>query len=133
MTARCVDHLIQTSLASQLVYLDDGYVFVGSKSADSQLVKLSPTGPRCEVIQEFSNIAPVLDFQVLTSSQSNPDDPLHDLYSSGQTRIVTASGGEFDGTLRSMKSGVGLEDSAILGDMEGIQGIWALKSNPSSE
>lgn len=116
-----------------MVYLGDGHVFVGSQSGDSQLVRLSPTGARCEILQTFSNIAPILDFQVLNKSNSSTDDPLQDLYTSGQTTIITASGGEFDGTLRSLKSGVGLEDSAILGEMDGVTGVWSIKSQPSDD
>lgn len=54
------------------------------------------------------------------------------LHSSGQARIVTASGGFRDGGLRSMKSGVGLEDLAVLGEMEGVRSLWVLRTNPAS-
>jgi hypothetical protein len=32
-----------------------------------------------------------------------------------------------------MRSGVGLKDSAILGDMEGVRGLWAVKTDAASE
>ncbi|KAI5795530.1 mono-functional DNA-alkylating methyl methanesulfonate N-term-domain-containing protein [Geopyxis carbonaria] len=127
-----VEMIGRTSMASKLIYLDNGHVFVGSQHGDSQLVKVSSTEPKCQVVQEFESLAPILDFQVLYSSQSGMDDA-QNVYSSGQTRIVTGSGGFRDGGLRSMKSGVGLEDAGILIDnIEGAQGVWALKSNPNN-
>jgi len=47
-----IDSLGQTSIASKLVYLDNGVVFVGSKFGDSQLVKLlpAPVCPICSLV-----------------------------------------------------------------------------------
>lgn len=82
-------------------------------------------------MQSFSNLAPILDFRVLNLNSGSEEQQQH--YSSGQVRIVAASGGFYDGGLRSLKSGVGLDDSAILGEMEGVRSLWGLRSNPSSE
>lgn len=109
---------------------------MGSHSGDSQLVKIYPEETKqenkLEVVQKYDNLAPVLDFRVLDMGYSGSDDQQH-LYSSGQTRIITGSGALRDGSLRSLRSGVGLEDLAILGDMAGIRGLWGLKSNPGSK
>ena len=52
-----LDVIGQTSRASVLVYLDGGYMFVGSHQGDSQVVKIQEQG--VEVVQTISNIAPV--------------------------------------------------------------------------
>ncbi|TGZ82422.1 DNA damage-binding protein 1 [Ascodesmis nigricans] len=130
-----VENIGETAVASSIVYLDNGHVFIGSHFGDSQLVKLAPTDPKCQVIQAFPNLAPILDFQVLDgeSGQEGAQEHQQSIYSSGQNRIVTGSGGYKDGGLRSMKNGVGLEDTAtVLEDMEGVRSLWALQSNPDS-
>lgn len=114
------------------MYLDNGYVYIGSHYGDSQLVKLSSQDPKCQIIQSFPNLAPILDFQSMDSIQKESTQGQTSLHSSGQARIVTASGGFRDGSLRSMKSGVGLEDLAVLGDMEGVRSLWALRTNTDS-
>ena len=54
-------------------------------------------------------------------------------YSSGQARIVTGSGAYQDGSLRSVRSGVGLEDLGVLGEMEHISNLFSLKSTASAQ
>ncbi|EFQ96898.1 hypothetical protein MGYG_08821 [Nannizzia gypsea CBS 118893] len=49
-------------------------------------------------------------------------------FSSGQTRIVTGSGAFGDGSLRSVRSGVGIEDLGVLASMEHITDLWGLRS-----
>ena len=86
-----------------------------------------------EVIQTFNNLAPVVDFRIMDMGHTGSAEEQHHLYSSGQTKIVSGSGAFHDGALRSLRSGVGLEDLGILGEMAGIRGLWGLKSNPGSE
>jgi DNA damage-binding protein 1 len=112
------------------VYLDNGYVFVGSQQGDSQLIKLGAKDPKIQVISTLTSLSPVFDFQIVGSNNAGADQ--HNMYGSGQTRIVAGCGGFKDGCLRSVRSGVGLKDSAILGDMEGVRGLWAVKSDKSS-
>lgn len=113
------------------MYLDNGHVFVGSHSGDSQLIRLSSQEPKTQIIQTFINLAPVTDFRVLDMNYSGSEDQQHQ-YSSGHMRIVSGSGGFQEGGLRSMRSGVGLEDLGLLGEMVGIRGLWGLKSTPGS-
>lgn len=120
----------KTSSANKLVYLDNAHVFVGSQTGDSQLVKLSAIDPMCQVIQSFTSLSPIFDFQVVGVNHSGEEQQSQ--YSSGQTRIVAGCGGFSTGGLRSVRSGVSLKDSAILSEMEGVRGLWAIKSNPSS-
>ncbi|KAJ4379673.1 hypothetical protein N0V86_004855 [Didymella sp. IMI 355093] len=125
-----LDVIGQTSRASVLVYLDAGYVFVGSHQGDSQVIKIAEKS--MEIVQVFSNIAPVLDFTIMDMGNRSGEGQTNE-YSSGQARIVTGSGAYQDGSLRSVRSGVGLEDVGLLGEMEHISNLFSLKSNPSSD
>lgn len=125
-----LDIIGQTSRASVLVYLDAGYVFVGSHQGDSQVVRIAEKS--MEVVQTFSNIAPVLDFTIMDMGNRSGEGQTNE-YSSGQARIVTGSGAYQDGSLRSVRSGVGLEDIGMLGEMEHISNLFSLRSNVSIE
>jgi len=125
-----LDVIGETSRASVLNYLDGGYVFVGSHQGDSQLIKIHEKS--IEVIQTFSNIAPILDFTIMDMGSRAGEGQTNE-YSSGQARIVTGSGAFKDGSLRSVRSGVGLEDLGVLAGMEHINDIFALQSAGESE
>ncbi|KAL5118152.1 hypothetical protein ACEQ8H_003987 [Pleosporales sp. CAS-2024a] len=125
-----LDAIGQTSRASVLVYLDAGYVFVGSHQGDSQVIKIAEQS--MEIVQTFSNIAPVLDFTIMDMGNRSGEGQTNE-YSSGQARIVTGSGAYQDGSLRSVRSGVGLEDLGVLGEMEHISDLFSLKSTASAE
>jgi DNA damage-binding protein 1 len=125
-----LDIIGQTSRASVLVYLDAGYVFVGSHQGDSQVIRIAEKS--MEIVQTFSNIAPVLDFTIMDMGNRSGEGQTNE-YSSGQARIVTGSGAYQDGSLRSVRSGVGLEDLGVLGEMEHISELFGLKSDPSAE
>ena len=114
--------------ATTLVYLDGGCVFTGSHQGDSQVIQILEGS--IEVIQTFPNIAPILDFTIMDMGSRAGEDQTSE-FSSGQARIVTGSGAFQDGSLRSVRSGVGLEELGSLGDMEHITNIFALRSNPS--
>lgn len=119
-----IDYLGETSRASVLVYLGAGNVFVGSHQGDSQVVSIAR--PSLRVLQTFSNIAPILDFTIMDLGSRSGDAQTHE-FSSGQARIVTGSGSFNDGTLRSVRSGVGMEELGVLGDMEHITDLWSLQ------
>lgn len=61
----------QTSAPSTLSYLDSGVVFVGSRSSDSQLVRLQATPVShtsdcyVEILDSFTNLGPIVDFCVM--------------------------------------------------------------------
>jgi DNA damage-binding protein 1 len=121
-----IDVLGETSRASTLVYLDGGRVFVGSHQGDSQIIQISERS--LEVVQTFDNVAPILDFTVMDMGNRSSDAPVNE-FSSGQARIVTGSGAFKDGSLRSVRSGVGLEDVGAIGDMGApVSGIFSLRS-----
>jgi DNA damage-binding protein 1 len=85
-----------------MVYLDNSVVFVGSRLGDSQLIRLlsepgdNPNNPFVEVIDSFANLGPIRDFIVVNTD--------------GQNQIVTCSGGYKEGSLRIIRSGIGIEE-----------------------
>ncbi|KAF1948377.1 hypothetical protein CC80DRAFT_459334, partial [Byssothecium circinans] len=125
-----LDVLGQTSRASVLVYLDAGSVFVGSHQGDSQVIRISEKS--MEVIQTFSNIAPILDFTIMDMGNRSGEGQTNE-YSSGQARLVTGSGAYQDGSLRSVRSGVGLEEVGVLGEMEHVSNLFNLSSDGDAE
>ncbi|KAK4448476.1 DNA damage-binding protein 1 [Podospora aff. communis PSN243] len=126
-----VNNIGSTSRASNLVYLDNDILFVASHYGDSQLFQLrhQNSTPVLEEIQKIENIGPVLDFAVMDMGNREGDSQLGNEYSSGQARLVTGSGVYKDGSLRSVRSGVGLEDVGILGDLEHTRSLFSLASH----
>ncbi|KAL9610807.1 MAG: hypothetical protein Q9167_004507 [Letrouitia subvulpina] len=124
------DKIGSTSWASVLVYLDPGIVFVGSHQGDSQLVRIRDRS--IEVLQTLSNIAPILDFTIMDLGNRSGEAQTNE-YSSGQARIVTGSGAFQDGSLRSIRSGVGLEEQGLLGEMKHITDLFSLRSAVASK
>ena len=125
-----LDALGKTSRASVLVYLDAGYFYVGSKSGDSQVIKIGEDGA-VEVIQTLASIAPVTDFTIMDMGSRSEEGQVNE-YSSGQARIVTGSGAFEDGSLRSVRSGVGIEDLGSLGNLEHVTNLFSLSTNPAT-
>lgn len=127
-------YLGKTSRASCLVYMND-MLFVGSHYGDSQLWRVdfgeSAEEPAqfLQLTQVMHNVAPVLDFAVMDMGNREGDSQLGNAYSSGQARVVTGSGVHKDGSLRSVRSGVGLEDIGILADLEDVRGVFSLSSH----
>lgn len=121
-----IDQLGVTSRANVLVYLDGGRIFVGSHQGDSQVIQIEERG--LQVVQTFPNIAPILDFTVMDMGNRSADAPVNE-FSSGQARIVTGSGAFKDGSLRSVRSGVGLEDLGSIGEMGApVTGLFSMRS-----
>ncbi|KLJ07677.1 DNA damage-binding protein 1 [Blastomyces silverae] len=120
-----LDRLGNIPRASVLVYMGGGVTFIGSHQGDSQLIRI--TEGSFEVIQTFANIAPILDFTIMDlGGRAMGESQTHE-FSSGQARIVTGSGAFNDGSLRSVRSGVGMEEVGVLGSMEHITDLWALR------
>ncbi|KAK6495462.1 hypothetical protein TWF481_003479 [Arthrobotrys musiformis] len=122
-----IENLGEVCQAQAIVYLDNGYVFLGSHFGDSTLVKISSKSPRTEIVHSLPNLAPISDFIVLGTEVGGEE--IHQ-YSAGQTMILTCSGGFYDGGLRSVRSGVGIQEVGLLGEMSGVQNMWALKHAP---
>ena len=120
-----LDLLGSTSRASVLTYLDNGHVFIGSHQGNSQLIRIVPGS--VDVVQTFQNIAPILDFTIMDMGSRAGEGQTNE-YSSGQARIVTGSGAFQDGSLRSVRSGVGLEEIANLEGIEHATNLFALRT-----
>lgn len=125
-----LDYLGSTSRATVLVYLGGGVLFVGSHQGDSQVIRIGDGS--FEVIQTLSNIAPILDFTLMDLGNRTSESQTHE-FSTGQARIVTGSGAFDDGTLRSVRSGVGMEEVGVLGEMDHITDLWGLQSTGTGD
>ena len=125
-----LDHLGGVSRASVLVYMGSGIVFVGSHQGDSQLVQIQGDG-QLQILQNLANVAPILDFTIMDMGNRSGEGQSNE-YSSGQARIVTGSGAFQDGSLRSMRSGVGMEDLGCIESMENISRLFRLKSTDAT-
>ncbi|KAB5572180.1 mono-functional DNA-alkylating methyl methanesulfonate N-term-domain-containing protein [Coniochaeta sp. 2T2.1] len=132
-----IEKIGRTSRASELVYLGNDLLFVASHYGDSQLYKLdlaSEKGEFCALVQVLPNIGPILDFAVMDMGNREREGgegqiQVGSAYSSGQARIVTGSGVYKDGSLRSVRSGVGLDDIGILADLEDVRGLFPIRSD----
>ena len=114
-----IDLLGSTSISQCLSYLDEGVAFVGSVYGDSQLIKLKKEsdadGSHIDILDTYTNIGPILDMCVVESDKQ------------GLSQIVTCSGAFKDGSLRVVRSGIGIQEQASV-EIEGIKGIWSLRS-----
>ncbi|KAI1708375.1 CPSF A subunit region domain-containing protein [Ditylenchus destructor] len=99
-----------------LVYLDNSVAFVGSRYGDSQLIRLStePVEPNnfVNVIDTYNNLAPIRDLVIIDND--------------GQSQVVTCSGAFKDGSLRIIRSGIGIDILASV-EMPSLKGIFPLK------
>ena len=124
-----LDIIGQTSRASCLVYIGDGLVYAGSHQGDSSMIKIQDNA--IEIVQTFANIAPILDFTIMDMGNRAGEGQTNE-YSSGQARIVTGSGAFQDGSLRSVRSGVGMEEQGQLLQASHINDMFALRSSSTS-
>ena len=125
-----LDQIGTTSKASALVYLDEGFAFIGSHTGDSQVIQIQERG--LAVVQTFANIAPILDFTIMDLGRGAEGGQANE-FSSGQARIVTASGAWQDGSIRSVRSGVGMGDLGTIGELSHITDMWAISSSGITE
>ncbi|KAI0845527.1 mono-functional DNA-alkylating methyl methanesulfonate N-term-domain-containing protein [Daldinia vernicosa] len=123
----------ETSRAQTLVYVGDNVLFVGSQYGDSQVFHVDLEAKSLRLIQTLNNIAPILDLNIMDLGNREGEGQTTNEYSSGQARIVTGSGAHKDGSLRSVRSGVGLDDIGVLPDMENVRSLFPLKSHGASK
>ncbi|OAA66753.1 uv-damaged DNA-binding protein [Niveomyces insectorum RCEF 264] len=137
VTGLNVSQIGKTSRAAALVYVEARrMLFVGSHSGDSQLFKVdltSSTDNFCALVQVMRNIGPILDFTVMDMGNREVDKQLANEYASGQARIVTGSGVHKDGSLRSVRSGVGLEDVGVLDETGHVRALFSLRTQNRSQ
>merc|ERR1712223_2176871 len=108
----------ETTIADCITYLDNGYVYVGSRLGDSQLVRLNvdpdESGSYVTIVDTFTNLGPIVDMVVV------------DLERQGQGQLVTCSGAFKEGSLRIIRNGIGIHELASI-DLPSIKGMWPLK------
>ncbi|KAM3511504.1 hypothetical protein MY11210_004862 [Beauveria gryllotalpidicola] len=119
------------SRASNLVYMGDGMLFVASHHGNSQLLRIDIDSRTMCLIKTLSNNAPILDFAIMDMGNRDGDNQQGNVFSSGQARIVAGCGAYRDGSLRSIRSGVGLEDYVILDELQNTRGLFMIKSRGS--
>ncbi|KAJ6780357.1 hypothetical protein PWT90_06552 [Aphanocladium album] len=122
-----------TSRASSLVYMGDGMLFLASHHGDSQLLQIDIDSRIMYPIKLLSNNAPILDFAIMDMGNREGDNQQGNVFSSGQARIVAGCGAYRDGSLRSIRSGVGLEDHGILDEIQNTKGLFTIKSYGSEK
>ena len=91
-----------------MTYLDNGYVYIGSRLGDSQLVRLNvepdENGSYVTIVETFTNLGPIVDMVVV------------DLERQGQGQLVTCSGAYKEGSLRIIRNGIGIHELASIGE-----------------
>ncbi len=124
----------QTPAATALCHLEGPFVFLASQTGDSQLLSLAaaassgpPDDDRMDidgevsleglsVLDTWSNIGPVHDF-VLVQDEGG-----------ASAQVVTASGETSSGSLRTIRSGLGLEDVLTVEGVAGVDVLFTLVS-----
>ena len=117
-----IDYVGLTNIASSINYLDNGVVYVGSMHGDSQIIKLASTdasGNCVRVLESCTNIGPILDMALVQSDKQ------------GYQQIVTCSGALANGSLRIIRSGIGMNIQAAI-DVDGIKGMWSLRTSETN-
>eukprot|EP00240_Pyramimonas_obovata_P000173 CAMPEP_0118957844 /NCGR_PEP_ID=MMETSP1169-20130426/62317_1 /TAXON_ID=36882 /ORGANISM="Pyramimonas obovata, Strain CCMP722" /LENGTH=1091 /DNA_ID=CAMNT_0006905945 /DNA_START=129 /DNA_END=3404 /DNA_ORIENTATION=- len=119
-----LEALGETSSASTISYLDNGVVYIGSSTGDSQVVRLNTvedprTGSYVEVLDTHTNLGPITDLCVV------------DLERQGQGQVVTCSGVQKDGSLRIVRNGIGINEQASV-ELPGIKGMWSLRESSAA-
>ncbi|KPV73328.1 uncharacterized protein RHOBADRAFT_55089 [Rhodotorula graminis WP1] len=130
VTSVSVEDLGDATSATSIVPMSATEVYLSSRFGDSQIIRLPSTdadamhddatpAPATELalVQSFSSLAPVLDFVVVGESSTS---------SSGY--LVTCSGAYKTGSLRVVRSGVGVQELASL-EIDGVQRLWSFTTS----
>lgn len=118
VTGLSLEPLGTTVVASCLTYLDNGFVYVGSASGDSQMIRLTSeqqadSGFFFELMDTQPNDGPIVDFCVVELDRQS------------QCQLVTCSGAGKDGSIRVIRNGIGISELASV-PMEGVRAVWSL-------
>lgn len=109
------EFLGETVIVDNMTYIDNGVVFIGSKLGDSQLIKLTEqpneNGSYIQTLETYTNLGPILDMLIV------------DIEKQGQGQLITCSGGHKNGSLRIIRNGIGIHESANV-DLPGIKGDY---------
>ncbi|TKR68008.1 hypothetical protein L596_024061 [Steinernema carpocapsae] len=111
-----VEPLGDTTHPQCMCYIDNGVVFVGSRFGDSVLLRLNTKAEEggnkyLTQIDSYPNLGPIQDISIMKSD--------------AQTEVITCSGAYANGSLRIVRSGIGI-DKLITIDIERVVGIFPL-------
>ncbi|RPA74921.1 hypothetical protein BJ508DRAFT_365942 [Ascobolus immersus RN42] len=121
-----------TAPASKIVDLGkDSLYYIASATADSQIIQLSKTKPHVKVVQTLTNFSPLLDLAIPEMAFAGREQKLES-YLPSQSRVVAASGWEHTGTIRSIRSGIGLEVDGEV-DLFGARQAWGVKKSKTDD
>ncbi|KAL7749656.1 hypothetical protein RI367_004884 [Sorochytrium milnesiophthora] len=132
-----VQRLGTVSTPATLTYLDWGYAFVGSRFGDSCLIQLleepNEAGENLNVVQVWTNVGPISDLLVFSADTQNGSQQQQSQgqLSSGQGQIITCSGAFKDGSLRTVRHGIGITEVSQL-NVPTIRRVWALQQKGQS-
>ncbi len=123
-----LQNLGETSVATCISYLDNGYVYIGSESGDSQLIRLQAmadpkTNSYLTVVQSYPHLGPITDFCIVKGMG---------YLRQGQGQVVTCSGMGKDGSLRVIRNGIGITEQASA-DLPGIKAMFSLRRHLGDE
>ncbi|KAJ3361212.1 DNA damage-binding protein 1a [Allomyces javanicus] len=117
VTSMSIYSLGSTTPCTSLVYLDNGYAYLGSHVGDSALIKLTEepdaTGNSLVVERTYTNLGPITDFAVLDA----PGQP-------GAGQLVTCSGAFSDGSLRVVRHGIEINEQVLI-QVPGLVRVFA--------
>ena len=101
----------EVNYASNISYLDNNFIFIGSDTANSQLVSIRKTPdknstdrPFIDITEEYENIGPLIDFSVTNN-----------LYEETRTEIMCLSGSGKSSCFKSISKGTSISN---LGEFE---------------
>lgn len=145
VSALVVNQLGKTNIPETINYLDNGVVYIGCTFGDSQLIRLrkdssnhsSLDGNGCvDILETHTNLGPIVDMCVVTGIWSALEiqciEFINDIEHSlgdrqGQSQIVTCSGAFNNGSLRIIRSGIGMNEEAVV-EVSGLKDSWAIKA-----
>ncbi|EEC45658.1 damage-specific DNA binding protein 1 [Phaeodactylum tricornutum CCAP 1055/1] len=137
-----IDTLGSCTLATSIAYLREGLVFVGSTLGDPQLIQIhdepivdvedeedmvGAESSYLSVVEEYTHLGPILDFDLVPTAPGGGGlGQTEGIHGPSQSQVVTASGSSKSGSLRLIRNGIGMNESAAV-EIPGIQNVWSLR------
>ncbi|KAK9234885.1 CPSF A subunit region-domain-containing protein [Lipomyces kononenkoae] len=110
-----IENIGETSIPTTLTYLGSGFFFVTSHFSPSTLFYLSAEEPHVKTVQVIPNLAPITDFQLADRENT--------------TDIIACSGGFKSGSLRIIRSGIGVDTLAEIAGIKGVTSLWTFDND----
>lgn len=107
------------SRCSAIAYLNDGYVYYGSKHGDSFLIKLEientldPDRPQYSIVRVFNNLGEIRDLSMKVSSEEGV-----------QNELIVAGGKGLNSHISLLKKGVSISVTTSIPDLPPLSGIF---------